>query len=122
MKKQQPTPKKVPINRVKQIADSLKSQSEGKYQMARYLAKRDGTSNKKSAESVRSYSNSAINDQKKSEKLNTLVKKATALKAKSGGSLENIHTGSAKSHPGVLKAQSDKRKADSVILANKKKK
>jgi hypothetical protein len=34
-----------------------------------------------------------------------------------GGSLETIHTGSASTHPGVLKAHADKRKADAAVAA-----
>jgi hypothetical protein len=34
-----------------------------------------------------------------------------------GGSLGTIHTGSAKTHPGVLKAQADKRKATAAVAA-----
>ena len=34
--------------------------------------------------------------------------------------LDKVHTGSAKTHPGVVKAQADKAKRDSVIAAYSK--
>lgn len=34
---------------------------------------------------------------------------------------QNIHTGDSKTHPGVLKAQSDKKKRDAILLQYKKK-
>jgi hypothetical protein len=42
-------------------------------------------------------------------------------KTKTGGSYGDIHTGSASTHPGVLKAQADKKKADESATAYAKK-
>lgn len=46
---------------------------------------------------------------------------AKSKKTNTGGSLGTVHTGTAKTHPGVLKAQADKAKADSSVTAFAKK-
>jgi FAD synthase len=44
------------------------------------------------------------------------AKKKTVIKV---GKFDNIHTGSAKTNPGVLKAQADKKKADANLASYK---
>jgi hypothetical protein len=48
-----------------------------------------------------------------------MVEKKTNKQVQTGGSLGNIHTGSAKTNPGVLKAKADKIKATANITAYK---
>ena len=79
MKKQQPTPKKVPVSRVKYISDSLKYQEARKATGAYGLimGKNSSPAQKKLGQETM---NEAINDRRRADRLDSLVKKATTPK------------------------------------------
>jgi len=90
-------------------AEQIKSaqQRDSSYTMTRRNLNKDFLN---SRENIGKTANNSLADLKKGGKVKKL---------QTGGSLGSIHTGSAKTHPGVLKAKADKAKRDSVAVAYK---
>lgn len=79
MKKQQPTPKKVTVGRLKQVSDSLKTQ-EAKKSIGGYALMTDKKSTQSQKDLGHQAMRSALADRDRYSRYDSLIKKATSTK------------------------------------------